>query len=90
DRIEVIRADVFRAFERLSERQFDLIFVDPPYHMGLAQRAVELVIEKNLLASDGLMIVEIGANEKITSALDRLRREDYGRTTAIEIFGRIT
>ena len=90
DCVEVIRADVFRAFERLSERQFDLIFVDPPYHMGLAQRAVELVIEKNLLASDGLMIVEIGADEKIISTLERLRREDYGRTTAIEIFGRTT
>ena len=88
DRIEVIRADVFRALDRLTDRQFDLIFVDPPYRMGLAQRTMDLAIEKSLLSSDGLMIVEIGADEKISSTLESIRRTQYGQTTAIEIFGR--
>lgn len=88
DCVEVIRADVFRAIERLSERQFDLIFIDPPYHFNLAQRSIDLIVEKNLLSTEGLLIVESGADEKILSTLEKIRRLEYGRTTAIEIFGR--
>ena len=88
ERVEVIRADVFRALERLSGRQFDLIFIDPPYHFGLAQRSIDLITEKNLLSTDGLLIVESGADENISSTLNKIRRLEYGRTTAIEIFGR--
>ena len=88
DQVDVIRADVFRALERLSDQKFDLIFVDPPYHQGLAQRTLELIVEKNILADDGLLSVEIGIDEKLSSVLERVRRIEYGRTTAIEIFGR--
>ena len=88
DCVEVIRADVFRALDRLSDQKFDLIFVDPPYHRGLAQNAVELIVEKNILTDDGLLSVELGIDEKLSSTLERVRRIEYGRTTAIEIFGR--
>ena len=86
---EIIRADVFRALERIGERQFDLIFADPPYHLGLAQHTFESIVEKNLLTNDGLIIVELGIDEKINSdCVELIRRVEYGRTTAIEIFGR--
>ena len=88
DGAKIIRADVFRALERLSDQKFDLIFIDPPYHHGSAQRSIDLIVEKNLSTTDGLMIVEIGADESLTvpPTLERVRRLDYGRTTAIEIF----
>ena len=83
----ILRADVFRALERLSDQKFDLIFVDPPYRLGLAQRAVELIAEKNLPTVDGLIIVERGIDEEINSpSVEPIRRLEYGRTTAIDIF----
>ena len=86
DGATILRADVFRALDRLSAQKFDLIFVDPPYHHGLAQRAVETIVEKNLLSVDGLMIVEIGADEKLSSdAVETIRKINYGKTTALEI-----
>ena len=82
----ILRADVFRALERLSDQKFDLIFIDPPYHHGLAQRAVEAIVEKNLLTVDGLMVVEHGVDEKIFSpSVETIRALEYGRTTALEI-----
>ena len=85
----ILRADVFRALERLSDQKFDLIFIDPPYHHGLAQRAVEAIVEKNLLTVDGLMVVEHGVDEKIfSSSVETIRALEYGRTTALEIIKR--
>lgn len=82
----ILRADVFRALERLSDQNFDLIFVDPPYNFGLAQRAVDAIVEKNLLTNDGLLVVEHGIDEEInSSSVEALRKINYGKTTAIEI-----
>ena len=88
---EILRADVFRVLERMSDRQFDLIFADPPYHFGIAQRILRAVSEKNLLAEGGLLILELGVDEAELSSptLEKIRRIEYGHTTAIEIFGRL-
>lgn len=111
----IVRGDVFRVLERLSDQKsdpksdqqsdrnsdrnsdrqsdpkFDLIFVDPPYHFGLAQRALDLIVEKNFLSAEGLISIEFGADEKIISdRLESVRKINYGRTTSIEIFGRKT
>ena len=43
-------------------KQFDLVFLDPPYESNAAQRAAELILELDLLAEDGTVIIE--HNEK--------------------------
>ena len=91
ENVEILRAEVFRALERMSDRQFDLVFADPPYHFGIAQRILSAVSEKNLLAEGGLLILELGVDEAELSSttLEKIRRAEYGHTTAIEIFGRM-
>ena len=42
--------------------RFDLVFLDPPYESNAAQRAAELILELDLLAEDGTVIIE--HNEK--------------------------
>lgn len=39
-------------------KPFDIVFLDPPYRADIAQRAVELIFEYNLLAQGGKIIVE--------------------------------
>ena len=88
---EVIGGEVFKVMKRFkkSRRQFDLIFCDPPYHLGLWQRALIEIDEANLLSNEGLVIIEHGADENMESALTNLesiRQVEYGKTTAIEFF----
>ncbi|SEQ14613.1 16S rRNA (guanine(966)-N(2))-methyltransferase RsmD [Basfia succiniciproducens] len=38
--------------------QFDLVFLDPPFHLGLADKAIELLGQNNWLKPDALIYVE--------------------------------
>ena len=39
-------------------RQFDLIFLDPPFHQGLVPPIIKLVDQSNLLAEGGIIYLE--------------------------------
>ena len=88
DDCRILRGDYEKILRRLGKQNqtFDLIFSDPPYAKELAQKSLELVAELNLL--NGLMIVEHGAEEILTSDFGLIRKITYGRTTTIEIFER--
>ena len=104
DKSEIIRGDVFKVMKKFSnnQRQFDLIFCDPPYNKGLWQRALVGIDNLNLLNSEGLLIIEHGADESleevkkssnlqiILTNIELIRQIKYGHTTAIDIFKRKT
>jgi len=58
DQIELVRGDALVTMQSLQRRQqqFDLIFLDPPYHQNWLDRAVPLCA--SLLRRDGLLYVE--------------------------------
>ena len=88
---KVLRGDFEKFLKKLSAEnlQFDLIFSDPPYHKGLAQKTLELVAKFNLLGAKGFLAVEHGAEEILSPLqnLKQVRKLVYGNTTVIEIFG---
>ena len=100
DRSEIICADVFKALKKLAgnQRQFDLIFCDPPYNKGLWQRALIEIDNLNLLKAEGLMVIEHGADESLEVSnlsdvftnIEFIRKVKYGHTTAVDIFKRKT
>lgn len=45
--------------------QFDIIFLDPPYHTDLLQQTLGAVLELNLLTSNGVVYFEAGKQDKI-------------------------
>lgn len=59
-KVTVVAAPIDRALYRL-EGQFDLIFADPPYADEVPLRMFELLRERNLPASDALVILEHSA-----------------------------
>ena len=95
---EIIRGDVFKSIKKLAnnQRQFDLIFCDPPYNKSLWQRTLAEVDSLNLLNAEGLMIVEHGADESLNTSnlstvftnIELFRQMKYGHTTAVDIFKR--
>ena len=91
DRVQVLSGDVFAILRRLEAQgeRFSLIFCDPPYHKGLWQQALAAIDAGNLLAEDGILIVEHGADEDILPALTHLERREhrrYGHTTQVSFF----
>ena len=87
---KILRDDFRKALKKLSSQnlQFDLIFSDPPYASSFAQISANLVSELGLLADAGLLVVEHGLNDILTTPdnLEPVRKITYGRTTAIDIF----
>jgi 16S rRNA (guanine(966)-N(2))-methyltransferase RsmD len=81
---EVLCGDFRTVLPVLAGRTFDVIFADPPYEQGLAQSAVELVALHDLLADDGVLVVEHFFKEDmpLTSAgLEQYKVRKYGQTT---------
>lgn len=69
---ETMPVDVLTALKRLEgNQQFDFIFMDPPYGKGLEREALEYLAGSELLAEEGVIIVE-AARETEFDYLDSL------------------
>lgn len=87
DEIRFLKMNVGQALERLGKdgEKFDIIFMDPPYKdasMRLDEEA-KLISEYNLLAKDGMLIVEHDKDftpPEEVNGLRRVRSCSYGIT----------
>jgi len=89
DQAEVVRGDAARALERLREngRQFNLIFLDPPYRIAATEVEGVLSHLGVLLAPDGRVVVERGdAPEEVLRGEKGVTRR-YGGTV-VTVFDR--
>ncbi len=79
DRVDVVAAPVDRALYRL-EGEFDLVYADPPYGDELPLQMFRLLLERDLLAPDALVIFEHGARTILPQipGYRGVREEVYG------------
>lgn len=82
--------DARRALKALVKREakFDLVFVDPPYRIKLAQELLEQLDQHNLLNPLATIVVEHDIEDTYQHAIGRLqwvRRAEYG-DTAVTIY----
>lgn len=72
---------------KLNEK-LDIIYLDPPYKTDYAYKAAQLILEKNLLHKDTLIILETD-NEQIVEnqfknlSLNEIDKRKYGRAYLI-------
>ena len=81
DRASVLACDAWQALQGLSAGAFDLVFIDPPYGRGLAERAVIEAGRLELLSEKGVLCVETAAGEPLpesAGALYSIDRRRYG------------
>ena len=58
---------------------FDLVFLDPPYHKGLGERALALLGKGGWISGDALIVFECAADESPdVTAFDLLDERTYG------------
>lgn len=61
---QLIHADAFSYLQRETEA-FDLIFLDPPFHYAWPEKALNLLVEQQLIKQDGLIYLEHEANYQL-------------------------
>lgn len=69
-------------FLKHTDEKFSLIFIDPPYGGGLYEKALDLIVKRDLLAKDGVIAVEwdMDVHEPVfTQKLVRFKDRSYGR-----------
>ncbi len=64
---EIIKKDALSAIKQMADekKQFDLIFMDPPYDRGLYEKIIENPLLYDIIANNGVIIVELSSKEQL-------------------------
>lgn len=88
EKIIIKNKDFKNALEEVENEKFDIIFLDPPYKTDFGLQAVKIIMEKDLLSKDGIIVFETDKDEK--EYLEELRKSSnikdlrkYGRVTLV-------
>uniref|UniRef100_A0A7V4CI61 16S rRNA (Guanine(966)-N(2))-methyltransferase RsmD n=1 Tax=candidate division WOR-3 bacterium TaxID=2052148 RepID=A0A7V4CI61_UNCW3 len=78
--------DVF-IFLKKIKKKFDIIFLDAPYFKNYYERTLQLIKENNLLAKNGIIIVESHKNFSFSNLEFNVLKEKIYGDTKITILG---
>ena len=79
DKCLPVKGDVFKYIAGCST-QFDFIFADPPYQLENLDEIPDLIFEGNLLAPDGIFVLEHGSKNDF---------KDHPRFTDMKVYGSV-
>ena len=82
DRAEVVRAD-YLSYLNSCKKQFDLVFLDPPYREKFLENALKRISEIDILKSGAIIVCERPADKTLPDAwgpLHRVKDYRYGKT----------
>ncbi len=92
DKTVVIQKDYKKALEKFEKDalKFDIIFLDPPYKTDYTKESIKLILEKNLLNEDGIIIIETDIEKEVLGeiqdfSVDIYDVRKYGRVSLIFI-----
>ena len=85
---KVYNCDFKNCLEKLKGTKIDLIYLDPPYNTDLIQKALEVIINLELIKENSLIIAETDELERILEGLKEAKLElvdkrKYGRADII-------
>ncbi len=87
-RVICLRTDVFR-FLKSCHQQFDIVFADPPYALKQLPQIPTLVMDSNLLKSDGLLVFEHGKDNDFSQHPRFVEHRQYGSVN-FSLFRQVT
>ena len=87
EKTEVFYGDYKKCLDKLNEK-IDLIFIDPPYKLNIAVKAVDIILKKDLLAKDVIIVLETDDEQREIGQLESLNINikdirTYGRVKLI-------
>jgi len=80
---EVLAIDYLAALNRVKDRCFDVILMDPPYEAGFYEPALAFIAQNGLLAPDGVLVLEIktGMESGGKTHFSLKKQKTYGAVT---------
>lgn len=77
---ELLNTDAV-SFLNTTAKKFDIVFLDPPYNSGLAEKSLELIFSKEILNDGGIVVLERDDTDSFQTPYAVLKKEKrYGRT----------
>lgn len=73
----VLVNDYKKCIKTLTKNKFDIIFIDPPYKQDIAVNSIKLILEHNIFAKDGIIILETDEEEREMQELKNINLEVY-------------
>ncbi len=86
EKARVLLCDYKRFLKYEADGEYDVIFVDPPYHVGLSDRALKQIGQQPVLANQGIVVLECARDEIKPTEEGNLilrRRYDYGTVSVL-------
>lgn len=76
DRAEIIKKEVRQYIKECNPCFFDLVFLDPPYGLGLAEKTLKDLEQGHLLSPGATVCAETGAGEDLPEKIGTLELFD--------------
>lgn len=88
EQTEIYLMDFETLLKTKIKEQQDIIYIDPPYDTDYAIKSLKLIVEKDLIKEESLIIIETDQKEKIMKQLETIEIEivdtrKYGRAHLI-------
>ena len=64
---QLIASDNFQWLDKPAQKQFDVVFIDPPFHQSLIEKTVQLLENNHWLTSSAYIYIESETNHDLTS-----------------------
>lgn len=86
--VELYNMNFEDLLDKLKNRKFDLIYIDPPYKTDYIERALNKIIENNMINENTKIILETDDEARILKQLEKIDikivdKRKYGRATII-------
>lgn len=80
----LVKSD-YAVFLKNTDKQFDLVFLDPPYQGDFLKNALALIADKKLLKPDGLIYCETDGEppQEAATLFEVIRDKKYGRARVL-------
>ena len=89
-RIQMISRDAVAALSQLSQKKFDLIFIDPPYDKDFIRNTLRQVFDSDILRPFGWLVLEHSKREEpvVEGEYVKVKEKRFGATYVTFLYRR--
>ncbi len=86
--IQLYNMDYIDCLEKVKDKKFDLIYIDPPYQTDYIEKALQKIIEYDIITNNSKIILETDDEKRIIQEISNINiniidQRKYGRATLI-------
>ena len=79
NQVKLYNMDFKDMIKNKLEEKLDIIYLDPPYKTNYAYEASKLILEKNLLKKDSILIIETDEEQNVENLFQNLSLEEFDK-----------